>query len=80
MKFILAVSAILNLMLLVDSHFRRKDEKEDMKTLQNYRDLCDRTISLNEEILEKWNHDVVSLNCEILRLRSGSCNDKTEVD
>ena len=48
MKLILAVSVILNLMLLVDSYFRRKDEKEDMKTMQTYRELCDRTISLNE--------------------------------
>ena len=69
MKFILAVSVILNLMLLVDEYFRRKDEKVDAETINTYRDLCDRTISLNEEILENWKRDVVNLNCEILRLR-----------
>lgn len=79
MKLILAVSVILNLMLLVDSYFRRKDEKEDMKTMQTYRELCDRTISLNEEILEDWRRDVVSL-AEIFRRNSDSCNDETEVD
>lgn len=78
MKFILAVSVILNLMLLVDGYFRRKDEKEDMKTIQEYMDLCDRTISLNDEILENWKRDVVSLNCEILRLRPELHNEEGE--